>query len=403
LLSGALAQPLNDALLPVRQQTYALGVTRMFTPGRADSTWQALEPAVLDLLRKGEDPARIAEVIKKSLPKAQAGEGIALAKRLRARAHHLSERGAFGRAFRRRLAKTWGEAFTLYEIVLVCATEAGSDFDAVYRPGAAKENDMVFEALVGLHARACLVATETYELLKGGFPHGAQARWRTLHEHAVYAAVIADQGPGVAERYLLHDVIEHADEVDTYQSKLAGRFGREPYSQEEVDQMHARRDALLKRFGRQFGGHYGWAAELFPMKPRFGFGDLEKLARLDHLRPFYDRSTHIGIHATSRGARLNVLKRGDRRFRLVGPTNIGMAEPGHGALISLVQVTTTLLIKGRPLDDPMRLVVSEALLKLTDDAGDAFLAAAKRLQAKEERFQREQANRSKSAPARRKP
>jgi hypothetical protein len=103
----------------------------MFTPGRADTTWQALEPTVLDLLRKGEDPARIAEVIRKSLPKAQAREGMPLAKRLRARAHHLSERRAFDRAFKQRLAKTWGDAFTLYEIVLVCATEAGADFDAV--------------------------------------------------------------------------------------------------------------------------------------------------------------------------------------------------------------------------------------------------------------------------------
>jgi hypothetical protein len=83
----------------------------MFTPGRADSRWQALEPTVLDLLKKGEDSACIAEVIKKSLPKAQAGEGIALAKRLRARAQHLSERRAFDRGFRQRLAKTCGEAF----------------------------------------------------------------------------------------------------------------------------------------------------------------------------------------------------------------------------------------------------------------------------------------------------
>jgi hypothetical protein len=80
-----------------------------------------------------------------------------------------------------------------------------------------------------------------------------------------------------------------------------------------------------------------------------------------------------------------------------------MAEPGHGALISLVQVTTTLLIKGRPLDHPRRLLVSEALLKLREDAGDEFFAAAKQLEAKEEQVQRERAKRSKPAPARKKP
>lgn len=351
-----------------------------------------MEPAIRKLLEKGEDPARIMEIVvqafREAYPKALEESGNHLAQTLLARAPQLSEQRADLRAFRRRLARSWQEAFTIYEVVLTCCREAGAEFGTKHRRQAAKERDFVFEALMGLQARACLVAGETFELLKAGYPHGAHARCRTLHEQAVFAAVIAGNGQSVAERFLLHDAVENAATLETYQSKLAGRFGYESFSEEEIETIRDRKDAAIARFGNRFSGWYGWAADLFPTgKPTFE--RLEKLAGLGHLHPFYDWSTHLGVHAGSRGARLNVMKRGRQRFRLSVPTNVGLAEPGHGALISLMQVTTTMLVRGRPLtDDPEPLLISHALLELVDDAGDAFLAAHKRLEEKERRFQR---------------
>jgi hypothetical protein len=80
---------------------------------------------------------------------------------------------------------------------------------------------------------------------------------------------------------------------------------------------------------------------------------------------------------------------------LAGPTNVGLAEPGHGALISLGQVTTSLLVHGRPITgDPTPVVILKALLKLTDEAGKAFHDADKRLEDKEARFQQVEARRA---------
>lgn len=161
---------------------------------------------------------------------------------------------------------------------------------------------------------------------------------------------------GGGRRFLAHEAVEDSDNMDTYQAKLAGRSGYKPISQEDIDQNHARKAAALKLFGDSFKGRYGWAVDL-------------------------------GVHASSRGVRLNVLERGQVRAPLAGPTNIGLAEPGHGALISLVQVTRSLLVHSRPLTgDPTPLVILKAVLTLTDEAGNAFHAADKRLEEKETRF-----------------
>jgi hypothetical protein len=315
--------------------------------------------------------------------------GVALAKQLRGQMSELREHRAYDRGFKKRLATTWSQAFTLYEVILLSAFDAGSTFDQVHRPEASQDNDFRFEALTSLHAQACLVAGEVYELLRGGWPHGAHARSRTLHELAVFAGVIAEH-PEVAERFLVHDAIEDARSLDTYQAKLAGRSGYKPFTKKQVDSVHARRDAALKRFDKPFGGYYGWAVPLFPPKQHITFEKLEELAGLSHLRPFYDWATHIGVHASSRGARLNVLQRGDERFRLAGPTNAGLADPAGSSITSLVQVTTSLLVHGRPLsDDPTPVVVLKALLHLADEAGDAFLAAHRQLEEKEAKIQQE--------------
>ncbi len=72
----------------------------------------------------------------------------------------------------------------------------------------AKEGDFVFDVVIRLHARACQIASEVLKLLKSGFADGAHARWRSLHEVAVVALFIHKHGNDVAEKYLLHDVVE---------------------------------------------------------------------------------------------------------------------------------------------------------------------------------------------------
>lgn len=138
--------------------------------------------------------------------------------------------------------------------------------------------------------------------------------------------------------------------------------------------LRAERQQLIERFGKLFKNQYGWASELFDQNENPNFRELEELAGMEHMRPHYGWASHR-VRAGAKGAALNVLHRGPYSAMLAGPTNWGLADPGHGTLVSLYQITTSLLLFGRPglEDEPMRIAILRALKKLVDEAGEAFL------------------------------
>jgi hypothetical protein len=138
------------------------------------------------------------------------------------------------RAFERRLHREWGKALDLYYAVTVAAEEAGAIFDSTHRPSAVERQDFTFEALTGLHARACRTAFEVHRLLSSGFPKGALSRCRTLHELAVTSIIIAEHGreaaySDLAERFLLHEAVMGYRDALVYQENCKA-LGYEPLS-----------------------------------------------------------------------------------------------------------------------------------------------------------------------------
>ena len=290
----------------------------------------------------------------------------------------LAEHACARVGFEERLYERWGDALDRFYEVVVCAQEIGASFTDDHMQEAGADNDLVFEVLSRNHARACLTALEVWTLLRGGYPTGAHARWRTLHELAVVCTVIGNHRhiPDLAERYLLHEVVVSAKDARIYQSVCAD-IGYEPLSQEEFASMQEDEAELVARFGASFKNEWGWAAPLFK-EPSFSL--LENLAGLGHLHGFHRWASH-GVHAGSKGAALNVVHRGPHGFKLAGPTNHGLADPGHGALRSLQQVTVAYLFDGRPdTGDPDDLVAAEAVQILVDEAGDSLLAAHAQLE-----------------------
>src|SRR6185503_264527 len=102
----------------------------------------------------------------------------------------VRERKQFGK----KRERFWRKSFALLELFVATARQTGSDFNRHYRETAVKENDLVFEVLARLHARSCQIGSEVLVLLRSGFPDGAHARWRTLHEIAVISMFIAKHG-----------------------------------------------------------------------------------------------------------------------------------------------------------------------------------------------------------------
>ena len=333
---------------------------------------------VADAAERGADE----DLIARALEKATAAAADVLADRLLADAPRmLREQRNIRHDFEQHLHLRWGPALDLYECVRVCCLEAGEDFHArqCRHPD---DNDLKRSALTLLHARACLVASEVQGLLRSGHAAGAQARWRTLHELAVIAFVLGGNEPEISERFLLHRHVERYKDALQYQ-QYCEALGYERFSDEEITEFLQLHDEVITRYGPPYKNDWGWAMSLFPSGEAASFSKLERLAGLEHFKPWFRLSSH-GIHSGATGAVhiRDFYGRGD--VMLAGPSNAGLADPGNGALISLHQVTAAMLIYGSSHGpEPQDLLTLKAVARLLDQAQQAFLEVHQALEAEE--------------------
>ena len=278
--------------------------------------------------------------------------------------------------FENRLRKHWKKPLDLLNLFIELAREAGTDFNSEFRNEAVKSGDAVFEALTRLHARACQISSAILTLLQSGYADDAHARWRSLHEISVVSYFIQKNGQEVAQRYLLHEVIQQFRLAESYQ-KHHKRIEHEPISEEEFDTLKSKRDQLVGKFGKNFEEEYGWAASaLKPERP--SIRAIEAHVKLDHMRPYYKMASD-NEHPNSHGIHFRLgLSQWNRDVLLAGPSNMGLADPGHSTAISLNNVTTALLATRSSLDC---LVVMEILGILTDEIGEEFLKAHREAEA----------------------
>jgi len=285
----------------------------------------------------------------------------------------LSEHRRLNARFMARLHKRWGTALDLFYIVQVASEEIGAD---AYRAACSDELNRdergLLEAVSGLQARACRVSFEVYELLEAGFPRGAQARARTLHEIAVVAFVLSKLGgtPGhedIGRRFAAFDHVSNWKDAQEHQ-KYAHRLGQEPLNPEEMKQIKAARDAAVQEFP-DLDRKLGWAGDVPGLKSRT-LTELEVLAGIDHLRPYYSWASHE-VHANPKGSRLNIVDGSDGQVKLTGRTNIGLADPAQSALIALNQ-TTSALIVCPGASTPSGILGMQAVAALLEEACQEF-------------------------------
>jgi hypothetical protein len=280
----------------------------------------------------------------------------------------LQEARAMREGFENRLYSRWGRALDLADTLRAVALEAGADFHRRHSPA---EGDWRYAALVRLHARGCLIGSEVMALLRSGHASGAHARWRSLHEVAVVAVFIEDQE--TARRYLSHGAIESYRAARDYQ-RHAAMLGYEPFSNEEMDELATARAKLLNEFGPDFDAQYGWAAHVLGKRPTLRA--IEEATDMAHYRPYYrmaSHPTHAGPKALDHD--LGLIR--PEVVMLAGPSNAGLADPGHGMCISLSQLTISLLRQNPNMGD---LIAMNVLMALTDAAGDAFIEAHRQLE-----------------------
>jgi hypothetical protein len=327
---------------------------------------------------QGEIDDKLAQILSDSIQQAISVTGPSIAKSLlRDAPRMLAEHRDLREGFEFRLRWIWGEALDLLYGVMVCCSELGEAFHFAYRSDVA-EDDFRFEALVRLHARACLIASEIHALLRAGHAWGAQARWRTLHEISVVAAVLGDGNQELARRYLIHCQVEECRDIEL-DIKYGRLSGDEAEIAEQVEEIARIREEARNDFGPSFKKPWGWSAMVFD-KGDPNFERLEELAELDNLRPHYRTSSHL-IHGGSTGTSMILKDSDEGQFFATGPNNAGLSEPGQCCAISVLQVTHSLIAYARS-EDPNPLLLSgiNSIQLLQNQAMKAMVSAEERVE-----------------------
>jgi hypothetical protein len=280
----------------------------------------------------------------------------------------LRQERDFNAGFVERNKKRWKKGFDLLETLIHISHESGEQFCKENRRAATKKNDFRLYVLMRLHARSCLISREILTLMSNGFADGAFARWRTLYEIAVTAMFLSTQPSEVSEMYLAHESTERNRAAEEFQ-KHCKDLGHKPINKREMSRIKKELDATLSRFKSKFDHQYGWAAKAVG-KNACRFVDIEDAVQMGRMRPYY-RLASFGVHAGPHGLHSYMgMSDADQEMALAGPSDGGMADPGHATAIALTQIATALISLKPNLE---AVVISKIMLRLTDKIGKAFL------------------------------
>ena len=292
-----------------------------------------------------------------------------LAQRRKAMLHEWAE---IEEGFKRRNCVRWNDGFGLLRELWVTCEELGSNFDENFGVGALEPQDFQIEALVRLHSRALLISKEIICLLENGFPDGAMARWRSLHEATVIAWFLSVNDQETSLRFLRSFDVVAARALKQY-FEYQDRANLTAVSETEVKSLQVISSRILSDHGKEMKNDYGWASKTLGIKRPF-FSDIEKACELDHWRPRYRwASSYLHPGYIPIGNLLGVSE-SDQPVFLVGHSNSGMTDPAHQTAISLTLVTHALLDSRINLDT---LAMKKLVIQMSDEVGEAFLRVQK--------------------------
>ncbi len=276
-------------------------------------------------------------------------------------------------AFAQNLFRVWGSAFYSIRTLGYVGVEIGSR-NAMEPKNDPEHPDYKREALRRIHARACQVIQEIRVLLESGYADGAYARWRCLHEMSVVSGFIAKHNQELAERYLLHEIVENMKSA-RHEIAVNKEMLTDAETAQEFETLVEAYDTVVSRFGKAFSKGYGWASGEIT-DPHITFEKLERLMEHEPLRADYHLSS-TNVHAGPMGDSTRLgLRHSQGSALLAGPSNVGLEIPGVLAARSYCMISMALLCLEPTID---QLVEVEIIRKLSRDVELKFIGAAKRL------------------------
>ncbi|WP_075188196.1 DUF5677 domain-containing protein [Teredinibacter haidensis] len=270
--------------------------------------------------------------------------------------------------FEKRNCKRWELGFQKLEMLREISLEAGMEFQSTFLKDKKYEQDPLLGVLMRQHANACRVSGEIILLLKGGYPDGALARWRTLFEISVNCLILRKYGREAAEDYIRHGQVKSVEGMEEYQ-KTADEMKREPYLDEDLISAQ-----WIKEQVTEGEAHFHWARKYA------GFSKLDKLREDIGLGKWsFDyklasRNVHADYYEM---LSLLAMSESEQDMLLAGQSNSGMVEPAHMTAIALAQITvaflTTYIEEDDGLDYTDSTIFMMLIQKYVDAVGDKMI------------------------------
>jgi len=330
----------------------------------------AIEEAALELVDVNDDgefdddlfQRRLEEIIKQSKEDCEA-DSIKSYRETAIKV--LPDMREAARGFEERSYERWKPAFDHLDMMWAIAQELGEANATEFDQDTDESTQAVMAALSNIFPKALLVTNEIICLLKGGFPDGALARWRSLHELTVTAMYILQEGRESAVAYMLsfHFAARRAALQMNEHAELA-RLER--FSKDDLEGFDIRRNQAEKALGRKIEKDKDGEWPAINPKHR-DFAAIEKHVGMDHWRPRYkwaSQHTHADLKPVGN---LLGMSESKEAVNLVGGSNSGFPDPFMMTAISLAQITFTYLSVTPNLD---RVVHSSVLLKFSDEMGE---------------------------------
>ena len=277
-------------------------------------------------------------------------------------------------AFRERLNLRWCKGLDPLRMLLTCSREICGKFTNALLRSKAKKGIVRRKVLILLHMRACQTTMEIITLLENGLADGALARWRTLYELGVVARLIYIYGDDIAQRYLDHDEVAMKQSMDN-ELKFYNSASRSPISKKEQKEINGNFDAVITRYGKEFGSNYGWASHHLRIK-KPTFQQLEIAATREFLPPTYKWAS-FKIHAGVAGLLRNLGNITEELVTLAGASNAGLEEPAVYTAYTLTEITSLLYGNSKKLENMIELT---ALCNLRDQVMKECTKAARKLE-----------------------
>ena len=273
--------------------------------------------------------------------------------------------------FEKRLHERWREPLDHLELLWISSQELIREHA---QAGPYESPPVVFDTLNTLSVKALLVSQEIMCLLRGGFPDGALARWRTLHEIVCVFLFIQKHGEKVATLYRHREHFDRLKAAKQYK-RFEERAGLTALDQSAVDDAQRVTDEIEKLIGRRLRSDWDWASEALG-KDRPTFADIEENVGLDHWRPRYKWSSgHIHAGRVDPAQTL-ALSEADEFAHIVGASNSGLGDP-----ISMTAVSFTMIVINfirYPNSDDLGRFIATCIIDENCDNVSAAVEAVKR-------------------------